>query len=420
MKKVVMFILMCLFVTLQTDAQGWLEKIGNTVKKTVVEKAENSLKEKSDEATDNALNNAEDSVKKKAKGEKTSEAIDDNISNNSGKNSQKLISTSRYDFVPGDAILYFEDFSQDAIGDFPALWTTNGSGEIKTVNIVQGKWFHLNGQDAVYCYTKEIPFPDNFIVEFDIIPDEEYQHGITLTVYQEKIDDPKELNDDLFPGVSGLHVVPKYDGWETKGYKEGQDWISGNSSENPVVKEKFNHVIVWIQKRRVRIYHEGKKVVDMPTNIYPDTRFNRLRFSGWDANSNPYITNLKITTASPDTRSKLINEGKLVTYGITFDVNKADIKSESYGTLKGIADVLQENASVKVKIIGHTDSDGDNGFNLDLSKRRAESVKGELARNFGIDASRMETEGAGETKPIAKNDMPVNKAQNRRVEFIKL
>jgi hypothetical protein len=49
--------------------------------------------------------------------------------------SQKLVSTSQYDFVPGDKILYFEDFSQDAIGDFPALWTTDGSGEVKTVNI---------------------------------------------------------------------------------------------------------------------------------------------------------------------------------------------------------------------------------------------------------------------------------------------
>lgn len=62
-----------------------------------------------------------------------------------------------------------------------------------------------------------------------------------------------------------------------------------------------------------------------------------MRFSGWDRKSYPYITNLKITTASPDTRSKLITEGQFVTYGITFDVNKADVKAESYGTLTSIA-----------------------------------------------------------------------------------
>ena len=108
-----------------------------------------------------------------------------------------------------------------------------------------------------------------------------------------------------------------------------------------------------------------------------------------------------------------------MTYGITFDVNKADIKPESYGTLKSIADVLTENPGVKVKITGHTDSDGDDARNLDLSKRRAESVKNELNAKFGIDASRLTTEGAGETKPVAPNDTPENKAKNRRVEFLK-
>ena len=122
----------------------------------------------------------------------------------------------------------------------------------------------------------------------------------------------------------------------------------------------------------------------------------------------------------PDTRNKLMKEGKLVTHGILFDVNSDKVKSESYGTLKEIAQVLTENPTVKVKIIGHTDGDGDADKNLDLSKRRAASVKSELAKTFSIDASRIETDGKGKTEPIAPNDTPINKAQNRRVEFIKL
>ncbi|MEA4949820.1 MAG: OmpA family protein [Petrimonas sp.] len=297
------------------------------------------------------------------------------------------------------------------------------------MNIAPGKWFHMNGEDAVYCYTRQIDFPDNFIVEFDIIPekkDKDYYSSIQFSLYQERTGEAKEMNDELYPGEAGLHIDLGFSSmdtsWETRGYKEGDnlDWLSGQGGKNPVLLEKVNHVILWIQKRRVRIYHQNEKVLDMPTNIYPDVKFNRMRFSGWDRYSAPYVTNLKITTASPDTRSKLITEGKLVTYGITFDVNKADVKPESYGTLKSIADVLNENASVKVKIVGHTDSDGDDAMNLELSRRRAESVKNELVKNFGIDASRMETEGAGETKPVAPNDTPANKAQNRRVEFVKL
>jgi outer membrane protein OmpA-like peptidoglycan-associated protein len=119
-------------------------------------------------------------------------------------------------------------------------------------------------------------------------------------------------------------------------------------------------------------------------------------------------------------RSKLLTDGKLVTYGIYFDVNKDVVKPESYGTLKGIADVLKENADVKVKIVGHTDSDGADASNMDLSKRRGASVKDALVKDFGIDATRLESDGMGETQPIAPNDTPVNKALNRRVELIKI
>jgi len=101
-------------------------------------------------------------------------------------------------------------------------------------------------------------------------------------------------------------------------------------------------------------------------------------------------------------------------------VNKDVVKPESYGTLKEIAGILNEVPDVKVKIFGHTDSDGADAANLDLSKRRAASVKAELAKSFGVKADRLETDGLGETKPVAPNDTPVNKALNRRVEFIKL
>jgi OmpA-OmpF porin, OOP family len=170
-------------------------------------------------------------------------------------------------------------------------------------------------------------------------------------------------------------------------------------------------VIIWIQKRRARIYHQGAKVLDVPTNIYAHTKFNKFPFSGWDRASWPMVTNIRITTAAPDTRSKLITEGRLTTYGITFDVNKADIRPESHGTLNDIATVLKENPDVKVKssviqtvkIIGHTDSDGEgagDALNLDLSKRRAESVCGhcpKISRELSSKRCFRHTENGPET-----------------------
>jgi outer membrane protein OmpA-like peptidoglycan-associated protein len=122
----------------------------------------------------------------------------------------------------------------------------------------------------------------------------------------------------------------------------------------------------------------------------------------------------------PDTRSKLITEGKWSTTGILFDVNSDKIKPISYGVLKEIATTLKENPDLKVKIIGHTDNDGDEAKNLDLSKRRAASVRIVLTTEFGIDGSRFETDGLGETKPVSDNNTPEGKANNRRVEFVKI
>jgi len=162
-------------------------------------------------------------------------------------------------------------------------------------------------------------------------------------------------------------------------------------------------------------------VLDMPTNVFDGTKFNRICFRlSRGASCGSYISNIRITNAAPDMRSKLLTEGKLISYGIYFDVNKDVVKPESFGTLKGIADVLNENPDVKVRIIGHTDSDGADAANLDLSKRRGGAVKAELIKNFGIDASRLEADGMGESQPVAPNDTPANKALNRRVEFIKL
>ncbi len=116
----------------------------------------------------------------------------------------------------------------------------------------------------------------------------------------------------------------------------------------------------------------------------------------------------------------MITEGKLITYGIYFDVNSDKVKPESNGTLNDIAKVLKETPNMNIKIVGHTDSDGDDTKNLELSQRRAISVKNALSNNFGITADRFQTDGAGESMPLVPNTTAEQKSKNRRVEFIKI
>ena len=356
------------------------------------------------------------------KDNKADEVTKANTDSKSGtQEQQSMQSFSTYDFVPGDKVILFDDFSQDAVGDFPALWTANAAGEINTLNIAPGKWLNLNSTDGNYFILKSIDFPKNFIIEFDIVPKKTGGRiAAGLILYGEE--KSKEMDNGPHPGNSGIIISIEKERWNTMGYKTSENTtITGSSSVNPVEAEKVNHVIIWVQNRRFRIYHKQAKVLDMPTNVFDGTKFNRLCFRlSRGASCGSYISNIRITDASPDMRSKLLTDGKLVTYGIYFDVNKDVVKPESYGTLKGIADILKENADVKVKIVGHTDSDGADAANMDLSKRRGASVKDALVKDFGIDASRLESDGMGETQPIAPNDTPGNKALNRRVELIKI
>jgi outer membrane protein OmpA-like peptidoglycan-associated protein len=101
--------------------------------------------------------------------------------------------------------------------------------------------------------------------------------------------------------------------------------------------------------------------------------------------------------------------------GINFDTNKDIIKRDSKPILDRAVEVLQEYPQVRIEISGHTDSAGSYEHNVDLSQRRAESVKNYLIE-AGVDGARIETRGAGPNEPIATNDTKDGRAQNRRIE----
>ena len=414
-----LFVLIFCLGIVSVDAQI---NIKDKLKRQTNNRANKNVDQGINKGLDNVENEIKDIFKKKKTddaqaGDSTSADQDQDAKQDS---KQSLKAFSNYDFVPGDQVLLYEDFSQDAVGDFPALWTTDVAGEVNTLNIAPGNWFNLNSTEGTYWFMKDIDFPKNFILEMDIVPKPGApRFAADVVLFGEG--NHSEMDKSGDPGTCGLHVKIEKNIWETAGYKKGaNEKLTGSSTNNLVVPEKVNHVILWVQNRRVRIYHAGGKVLDVPTNIYEGSKFSRLCFKLYrGASSGSYISNIKITTAAPDTRNKLLTEGKLVTYGIYFDVNKDVVKPESYGTLKDIAAILNEVPDVKVKIVGHTDSDGQDAANLDLSKRRAASVKAELVKTFNVNGDRLVTDGMGENQAVAPNDTPVNKALNRRVEFVK-
>jgi OOP family OmpA-OmpF porin len=112
--------------------------------------------------------------------------------------------------------------------------------------------------------------------------------------------------------------------------------------------------------------------------------------------------------------------GRIALYGINFATGKADITPDSAKTLEQIAQLLKNKPDWKLRVEGHTDNVGKAKANLDLSKKRAEAVKGYLVKKLGVEAARLTSEGYGDTRPLAPNTDEDGRAKNRRVELSKL
>ena len=441
MKSGVIFFL-AIVVAMDLSAQI---DVGGMVKNKVNQRIE----QKTNEAIDKTLDETEEGVKDAAKGNKKTKdkkgktqeqgaegAVEESAEGPAATAGAKptLKTYGKFDFVPGEKIIVEDNFNHVAVGDFPAEWNTNSGGEIVNVDGKEGKWLQIS-KEGVFMPDYITDLPENFTMQFDVIVNEGfsfYSGSLDFTFLstsnRQKLGDFGRFShpanavrlfihpqDAANNGIVGLQTWDK-DGGELIDNKVGTSQFF--QADKPMV-----HVSVWRQKQRIRVYFNEEKVLDIPRAFDATTKYNAMTMclGGLHHTEDRYLfSNLSMAVGAPDTRSKLITEGKLVTRGILFDSGSDKIKPESYGTLKDIATVLTENPDVKVQIVGHTDSDGEDATNLELSKKRAAAVKEALTKEFQIDASRMQTDGKGESQPTDKNDTSVGKANNRRVEFVKV
>lgn len=346
---------------------------------------------------------------------------------------QDINSYSKFDFIAGEKIIVHEDFSQEALGDFPSNWNTRSSGELVTINNRDGKWLRM-GQTGIF-YPEYITnnLPENFTLQMDLLAN---QQVASIGQWMVSIIQTKNIEEKFKMGES-QHESDAANfklGFQPASPNKGQMYYSTNligSQYKSGIPEFYVpgkpavKISIWRQKQRVRVYLDSTKVLDLPRALAPDATLNTLIFSA----SNPeyqqkegafFMSNIQLAVGAPNLRSKLLNEGKFSTSGILFDVNSDQIKPQSYGSLQDIASLLKENSALRVTIIGHTDADGNATANLELSKRRAASVANALTTTFGIDHSRLESSGKGKDEPVDSNDTPAGKANNRRVEFVRI
>ncbi|WP_394748085.1 OmpA family protein [Spongiimicrobium salis] len=423
--------------TVPTTNAQILKKLKKRAEESVIRTVERKVEEKSEQKTEQAMDSlfqlGKKGKRKRRKKKKRGKEVGTEM------NDPEMMSTeetsfeaySKFDFTPGEHILGFEDFSQDEIGDLPARWNTNTSAEVVTLNTYEGNWMRIGLGKASFVPEFISEIPENFTLEFDLIFDfdpNSFAYSRRLGFLLSDLEDPGYHLDKPQAGQNffRMNLVGQVGAEYFKVAPNPQLNSDARFPLKQLSKESDHrgqrmHVAIWRQKNRIRVYVDEKKVFDVPRALEQGVTAKTLRLQSQVSEENEYfyISNIRYAVGKPDMRNKLLTEGKLVTYGITFDTASAFLKPESHGTLKKIAAVLNQNPDLQVQIVGHTDGDGDENYNLELSIMRASAVEQALINQFQVAPEQLASDGKGETELLDNGNSLESKAKNRRVEFIR-
>jgi outer membrane protein OmpA-like peptidoglycan-associated protein len=439
MKKPIFMIAILIMLSSYNMYAQW-GSLGERIADGLSNKAQNKIENEVDNASEKAYNKSKDaavngvkndkSSSKNASNSSTSSSTDNtnsaaknedngnsNSSNNnpSSSNSPLLKSYAKFDFVPGTTILFEDNFVNESTDEIPSLWIPSAG----TVEIAQfqGKnvMGFLDGGDCKVRPRMKTPcgyLPARFTVEFDYFLTNNGQPNkdcggaldINFGAYSDcNSEGLGDLQNFINLYCDGSVVFNNFSGT----YNTPDDMLG------------WRHYSIAVTEKSLKVYVNQQRVLNAPINSGAAqlVQFSQSGF-GKDA-WNGFFRNVRIAAGGTDPYKQLTAESKFIARGINFDYNKATIKPESMGELNRIVTMMNQHPELKFEIGGHTDADGDAAYNLKLSQQRADAVKAQLI-SMGIDASKLTSKGYGKTKPIADNSTDEGKANNRRVEFVKL
>ena len=401
MKRIILILIVGLFLQAPNTVQS---QILGKLKKKVEKKVEKKVDEVLEEEKEEPQPKDEQTKEKEQKSEKT---IDDQVAK----------PWSKYDFVPGETVIFNDILEGEQNGEFPSQWDLiNGyveNASFEGENVIR---FPVESSGATIkpLMKKEGDYlPEKFTIEFDM-----YLSHRTTTYALMLWDKGKAFHRPSELGDTGVIEV---------GYEQGASYDGGKMRRNlPKEVQKtyphWRHVAISFNVRALKIYMDQDRLLMMP-NVKGNPTSISLKGSTYDySQTGDYptmIKNIRIAEGAVKLYDRFITDGKIVANGIKFDSGKATLKLESMGVINEIVKLMKEHPEIKFSVEGHTDSDGDTPFNQNLSEQRANTVMNELIEQ-GIDGERMVSKGFGEDVPVTDNGTPEGKANNRRVEFVKM
>lgn len=306
-----------------------------------------------------------------------------------------------YDFVPGQTVWFASDFSGEPVGRFPARQLEFLRGNMQIVELHGSKVLEVSSSSVFRVHLPDV-LPDDFTIEFN------YKAASANTEVDVHIGELKGV-----ASKSDKHFVRVY-------HRAGIVYHGNMVSSLDGIRVSRQMLPVRIQvdgdpeaPDYSIVYVGSQRVAQVPNATFPRAELIEFRMSG-NNRRRSYISNIVVAVGLDSLYDSLMANGEFTTHGILFDVGSADLRPESTPTLEEILTALTGHPDLSLVIEGHTDATGDDDQNLELSGRRAQSVVRYL-RAKGIAENRLSARGRGETEPVADNDTPVGRQQNRRV-----
>ena len=387
--------------------------IGGKIKRRANREANDQVDKGIDESFNQAGKGVKSVFTKKDKEEDTSEQETDETSSSSTDDTQSdevsendkspELKWSKYDFVPGDKVIFEDNLINEENGEFPSRWDLE-RGNVEIANFDGSDVIMLrDGSPTIVPYIKDSDkdyLPEVFTVEFDA-----YISPYMLNVYF--WDDKNQGN----PSGNQERLQINYK--EMTVFKSSSEYPASD-----LVQRRWVHVAIAYTKGKLKAYMDDTRLINIPRLDIDPSGISIHYYSASDENL-MYIKNIRIAEGGVKYYDKVMQDGKIIANGIRFNVGKSTLKPESMGIINEIYDLMTEHPEIKFSVEGHTDSDGDDNSNQTLSEARAKTVADKLI-SMGIAKDRLTSKGWGETKPISDNTSSEGKANNRRVEFVKL
>ncbi len=321
--------------------------------------------------------------------------------------SEEMSLFTKYDFIPGDKVLFFDDLTAEEMGEFPSRWSLD-DGVFEVVQQGKDKFIMCSDEGRIRPRIAPGPLPPKYTVEMEFYSKGPQRKGHWFYIEWIDAEDNALAELQLKDNVhTALYRSPKY--------LASKDLPSGLAAGIHTMR-------IMATKSTMKCYLDNERIANVPAmEDFAPVGF-RIHMDPWtDEADNPMLLrSFRFAEGGKTLRQQLDDAGRIVTHGILFDSGSAKIKAESYKTLADIGQLLADDTTLRLSIEGHTDSDGADADNLALSESRAAAVRTYLQEAYKIDGTRMEAKGLGESAPIDTNDTPEGKSNNRRVELVKL